>query len=160
MKCQLIVWVCALFIMSCSSDDDGGSKAPSIVGTWELSKANSEFPLDLNNDDTFSTDLLSSELPCFKTTIVVNADASYTQTTTEVTVKFETTVNEIVVTATCAGTSITESGTWSLDGSQLTFDSANDDPETVGIGLTETTLSFSDTIEGFDQKLSLEFTRQ
>ncbi|WP_298541707.1 lipocalin family protein [uncultured Aquimarina sp.] len=148
----------ALFFTSCSSDDDGGDPTTvSLVGTWELTSASGALPVDLDMDGNASTNLLD-ELSCFEDTITVS-DNTYSQEVTEITVNVDILVQPPVVTADCTGTILNETGTWSLDGNELTFAGAGLDPKTVTITLTNTTLSFTDEVEDLGA-VALVFTRQ
>ncbi|MDH7445405.1 lipocalin family protein [Aquimarina sp. 2201CG14-23] len=150
----------ALFFTSCSSDDDNGGDPTtiSIVGTWQLTSASGVLPVDLNMDGMASTNLLE-ELPCFEDTITVSDDNTYSQDVTEITVNVDTSGPLPVVTAECTGNTLTETGTWSLDGDELTFTPTGMNVNTVTIVLTETTLSFTDTVADLGQ-VALVFTRQ
>jgi len=149
----------ALFFTSCSSDDDNGGDPTtvSLVGTWKLTSASGALPVDLNMDGTASTNLLE-ELSCFEDTIEVSDDNTYSQNVTEIDVSITPGVPP-VVTADCTGTILDETGAWMLDGDQLTFTPTGMDSKTVTIVLTETTLSFTDTVEDLGQ-VALVFTRQ
>ncbi|MFD2564058.1 lipocalin family protein [Aquimarina rubra] len=150
----------ALVFTSCSNDDDGGDVNPdtvSLVGTWELTSASGALPLDLDMNGTASSNLLD-ELPCFEDTIIVNDDNTYDQTASELDVNVEIGVPP-VVTASCTGVTLTETGTWNLDQDQLTFAPSGMDAKTVTITLTETTLSFTDVVEDLGE-VALIFTRQ
>ncbi|WP_378181691.1 lipocalin family protein [Aquimarina sp. SS2-1] len=150
----------ALVFTSCSNDDDGGDVSPdtvSLVGTWELTSASGALPLDLDMNGSASSNLLD-ELPCFEDMIVVNDDNTYDQTASELDVNVELGVPP-VVTASCTGMTLTETGTWSLEGDQLTFEANGMDPRTVTITLTETSLSFTDVVEDLGE-VALIFTRQ
>ncbi|MBW1294696.1 lipocalin family protein [Aquimarina litoralis] len=151
--------ICFVFIFtSCSNDDDGGgSDMVSLVGTWELTSATGALPVDLDMDGNASTNLLE-ELSCFEDTIVVNDDSTYTQDVTEITVDVEPGIPP-VITADCTGNTLMETGAWSLDGDQLTFTPTGMDPTMVTVILTQTTLSFTDTVEDLGQ-IDLVFTRQ
>ncbi|WP_299432493.1 lipocalin family protein [uncultured Aquimarina sp.] len=154
----------ALFFSSCSSDDDnsgdngGDPTTVSLVGTWKLTAATAAQSVDLNMDGTVSDNLLE-ELPCFEDTIMVNDDNTYDQNVEEVVVNVEMVGPLVVVTADCTGTTLNETGTWSLDGDKLTFTPTGMDPKEVTITLIETTLSFTDAVEDLGD-VALVFTRQ
>ncbi len=149
-----------LFFTSCSSDDDTSDNPDdvSLVGTWRLTSASGAFPVDLDMNGSASTNILE-ELPCFKDVITVNADNTYSQDVTEIIVDIDITVQPPVITADCTDAMLTQTGTWTLEEDQLTFTPAGMDPKTVTITLTETTLSFTDNVESFDN-VALVFTRQ
>lgn len=148
----------ALIFTSCSNDDDGNvSDMVSLVGTWELTSATGGLPVDLDMDGNASTNLLE-ELSCFEDVITVNEDDTYNQDVTEITVNVEPGIPP-VVTASCTGNTLMETGSWSLDGDQLTFTPTGMDPTTVTITLTQTTLSFTDTLDDLGE-IDLIFTRQ
>ncbi len=154
----------ALFFTSCSSDDDnvdnggGDSVEVSLVGTWELTSAEVAVTLDLNMDGTVSPNLLD-ELSCFEDTIIVSDDNTYSQSMSEVAVEVEMVGPLVVVTADCTGTMLAITGAWILEGDQLTFTPEGVDSKTVTVTLTETTLSFTDTVDDFGE-VALVFTRQ
>ncbi|AXT51447.1 hypothetical protein D1818_11615 [Aquimarina sp. BL5] len=64
----------------------------------------------------------------------------------------------LVVTVDCTGVILDETGTWSLDGNELTFAGTGLDSKTVTITLTDTTLSFTDEVEDLGA-VALVFTR-
>ncbi|MBQ4818721.1 lipocalin family protein [Aquimarina sp. MMG016] len=159
MKIRVVfLFVVSLGLFSCSSDDDAPSVMGSLVGTWELTSVTGGIPVDLNMDGTPSTNLLQ-ELPCFKDTLVVNDDNTYSQDVTDIDVSVDTSGPFPIPIVECTGLILMETGTWSLVGDQLTFTPEGQDPTIVAIMLTETTLSFSDTVEGLGQ-VALMFTRQ
>lgn len=87
------------------------------MGTWKLTSASGTLPFDLNMNGTASANLLE-ELPCFEDTIVVSEDNTYDQKMTEIEVNTD---SFPVITANCTGNTLTKTGTWMLDGDQLTF---------------------------------------
>ena len=151
--------ICFVFIFaSCSNNDDGNVfDMVSLAGTWELTSATVALPVDLNMDGNASTNLLE-ELSCFDNEIVVNNDNTYAQSVTEINAEIVPGIPP-VVTAICTGNLLMVTGVWSLEGDQLTFEPEGEESTTVPITLTETTLSFTDTLEDLGQ-IDLVFTRQ
>ena len=121
----------ALLFASCSSDDDNDSP-PSIVGSWALVELNAAIPIDLNNDGTADSNILK-ELPCFTSNGAFTADGKFLLTITNV--KAEE-VNGVMVYS-CDG-SVSSSGTYVLNGNQLTTTTDGPEPET-----TTTTIDLS-----------------
>ncbi|MGB3345257.1 MAG: hypothetical protein WBA61_15215 [Aequorivita sp.] len=124
MKRLLSILFIAVLFASCSSDDDNDS-APTIVGSWTLVELNAAIPVDLNNDGTADTNILK-ELPCFKGNGAFTADGKFLLTISSV--KAEE-VNGVLV-YTCDG-SIASSGTYVLNGNQLTTTTDGPEPETT-----------------------------
>jgi len=156
MKLKLFLFAFLFVFLSCSSDDETTSNEVSLVGTWELSSAKGSLSLDLNQDGLTSNSLLD-ELPCYKHTIVVKDDNTFTEESIGVKVDAEVTS---AITAECLDTFLNKEGGWALDKDRLTFGYVPaDDTKTVTIVVTETTLSFTDNFEGLGS-LALEFTRK
>lgn len=150
----------ALIFTSCSNDEEDEvqvSDMVSLVGTWELTSATGSLPVDLDMDGSASTNLLE-ELPCFEDVITANEDETYNRNATETDVNVEPGIPP-VVTASCTGNMLMETGSWSLDGDQLTFTPSGMEPKTVTITLTQTTISFTDTLEDLGE-IDLIFTKQ
>ncbi len=156
MKLKIFLFAFSIALISCSSDDETTSNEVSLVGTWELSSAIGSLALDLNQDGTTSTNLLE-ELPCFKDTIVVNDDSTFTQESVQLDINAE---SFPIITAECLDALLNREGAWALDKDRLTFGyTPGDDTKTVTIVVTETTLSFTDSIENIGS-VDLEFKRK
>ena len=109
----------AILFASCSSDDDNNSSEKTIVGAWTLTEANLAIPQDFNGDGTADRNF-KNEVPCFVGTVSFTGEGTYSQTFSEV----DPTTFE------CTGT-IATTGTYSLDGDQLTTTNDDPDPETT-----------------------------
>ena len=114
MKRLMSVLCIAILFASCSSDDDSSSSENRLEGSWTLTQANLEAPLDLNNDGTADPNFIV-EVPCFEGDITFTANGDFTQNFSDVDIQ-EVNGETTVV---CNGT-ITNSGTYELDGNQLT----------------------------------------
>lgn len=125
MKRLMSVLFIAILFASCSSNDDNGSSETTIVGAWTLTEANLAVPIDFNNDGTANRNFLN-EVPCFEGTIAFTGNATFAQTFStveEVEVNGQTTFQ-------CTGTNAT-TGTYNLDGDQLTTITNEPDPTTT-----------------------------
>lgn len=131
MKRLMSVLFIAILFASCSSDDDS-SFANSIVGVWTLTEANLELPQDFNNDGTVDSNF-KNEVPCFESTTAFTADGTYTQSFSNV----EAVELNGETTYVCNGSTNT-SGTYVLDGNQLTTTTSGSTPE-----VTTTTIDLS-----------------
>ncbi len=126
-------------VFSCSSDDSSDNESENntegtndLVGTWNMTDVRfTENLLDptLNLADEI-VDFLAEE-NCYLASFTFNADGTLTSSNS---------VNYIVPDATPTGLSVdcptesdTDSGTWSLEGNQLTLTDENDVSETLTI---------------------------
>lgn len=131
MKRLMSVLFIAILFASCSSDDDSSSEN-SIVGAWTLTEANLEVPQDFNNDGTADRNF-KNEVPCFEGTVAFTADGTFTQSFSNVE-PVELNGETIYV---CNGSTNT-SGTYMLDGNQLTTTTTGTTPD-----ITTTTINLS-----------------
>ncbi|MDC8002100.1 lipocalin family protein [Aequorivita todarodis] len=143
MKRLMSVLLIAILFASCSSDDDNNDPPQAtIVGAWTLTEANVEIPMDLNGDGTADRNFMN-EVPCFVGTVAFTGNGTFSQTFS--------TLEEVVVngqtTYTCNGTTAT-TGTYTLNGNQLTTTTDEPDPVT-----TTTTINLS----GNTLKATIEF---
>lgn len=108
-----------LLYWSCSSDDNGGGEQePSpAVGTWQLVELNINPPQDIDMDGN-PTDNILAELPCATGTIVIDEDGSWSSTIENLSI---TTITGGLFIINCSGTSSDSSGSWLLQGNQLTL---------------------------------------
>lgn len=117
MKRLVSILFIAILFASCSSDDDSPSQK-SIVGAWILAEANVENAIDINGDGSADRNFLK-EVPCFVGTLAFTGDGNFSQTFSEVaSVTFE-----------CIGT-VANSGTYTLNGDQLTTTISGPEPTT------------------------------
>ncbi|AFL80467.1 hypothetical protein Aeqsu_0966 [Aequorivita sublithincola DSM 14238] len=139
MKKLMSILFIAVFFASCSSDDDNDAVESSIVGAWTLKEANVENPMDINGDGTADPNFMN-EVPCFVGTLSFTGDGIYAQTFSNLIV--EEVNGEISVE--CDGT-VASTGTYSLNGDQLTVTTTGPDPttETRTIDLNGNTLKGS-----------------
>lgn len=108
-----------LLYWSCSSDDNGGGEQePSpAVGTWQLVELNINPPQDIDMDGNPTGNILA-ELPCATGTIVIDEDGSWSSTIENLSI---TTITGGLFIINCSGTSSDSSGSWLLQGNQLTL---------------------------------------
>ncbi len=108
-----------LLYWSCSSDDNGGGEQePSpAVGTWQLVELNINPPQDIDMDGNPTGNILA-ELPCAAGTIVIDEDGSWSSTIENLSI---TTITGGLFIINCSGTSSDSSGSWLLQGNQLTL---------------------------------------
>lgn len=136
MKNAMYLFVLTLFIAGCSSDDDNGSEN-NLLGAWILTEVNLPLPLDLNEDGTPSTNVMD-EFSCFQGSISFQGNGEYAQNLSTL---VETEVNgETVITC---GDPIITTGTYELEGNQLTTVDSNGISNTTTINLQQDTLSAS-----------------
>lgn len=138
MKRLMSVLFIAVLFAACSSDDDNNSEV-GIVGNWTLVELNAENPVDFNNDGTADRNIMN-EIPCYEGDASFTADGNYRLSLSNVSAEE---VNGIWV-IDCVGHSV-NSGTYVLNGNQLTTTPNNPDEEsdTTTIDLRGNTASFS-----------------
>ena len=134
MKRLMSVLFIAVLFAACSSDDDNSSE-PSIVGSWTLIELNAENPMDFNNDGTADRNILN-EIPCYEGHASFTADGNYLLTLSNVNAEEV----EGVWNIDCDGNSV-NSGTYVLNGDQLTTNPDNPEEET-----STTTIDLSNNI--------------
>ena len=147
MKRLLSVLFIATLLASCSSDDDSSSAGATIVGAWTLTEANLAIPQDFNNDGTADRNFMD-EVPCFEGDLTFTAEGAFTQNFSKVEVQV---INDETVYV-CNGT-ITSTGTYELDGNQLTTTTNTTTPEitTTTIDLNGNTLKASFGFDSFGE---------
>ena len=113
----LLALVCLIF--SCSSDDNGGNEPQTndAVGTWRLTELNINPPQDINMDGN-STGNILDELSCAIGTINISDDGTWDSDIENLSI---TLVTGDLFIINCAGSVTRNSGTWILQGSQLTL---------------------------------------
>lgn len=136
-----VLFIAILFV-SCSSDDDSSSSQNRLEGSWTLTEANLAVPIDFNNDGAADRNFME-EVPCFEGDITFNANETFTQNFSDAGPQE---VNGEIVWV-CNGT-ITNTGTYELDGDQLTTTTGTTQPE-----VTTTTIY----LDGNTLKASFEF---
>lgn len=136
MKKLLSLLAIALFVVSCSGDDDGGDSTDvGLAGTYNLTGYTFDEAVDVNLDGTASTDFFA-ELPCFTAVATFNANGSFTSVTDEIV--FDITPTGATVDC---GDPESNTGTWSLSGNQLTVVS-DGDTDVQEITLTASTITY------------------
>lgn len=137
MKRIMSILFIAILFASCSSDDDNNSQ-PSIVGSWTLVELNAENPMDFNNDGTAERNIMN-EIPCYEGHASFTADGNYLLTLSNLNVEEA----NGVFTITCDGNSV-NSGTYLLNGNQLTTNPDNPEEETstTTISITNNTVRY------------------
>lgn len=142
MKRIMIALFTTVLLASCSSDDDNANAQDAIVGSWTLIEANSQFPIDLNNDGTADPNFMI-EVPCFKGSISFTDTARFSRTFSMIQIE------EIngVPTFTCDGNEVL-TGTYEIVGSQIKL--TIDGPE-------PTIASYAYVLEGDILKFTMPF---
>ncbi len=136
MKNIMYLFILTLFIAGCSSDDDTGSEN-NLTGAWVLAEVNLPLPLDLNGDGTPSTNVLD-EFSCFQGSLSFQGNGQYAQNLSTL---VETEVDgETVITC---GPPLITTGTYELEGNQLTTVDSNGISNTTTISLQQNTLRAS-----------------
>ncbi len=116
----VLALICATFIVfSCSSDDNGGpiDDDSAAIGTWRLTELNINPPQDINMDGNTTSNILE-ELPCATGTIIIDEDGSWSSTIENLSI---TTITGGLFIISCSGTQTQSSGSWLLQGNQLTL---------------------------------------
>ncbi len=139
MKRLMSVLFIAILFASCSSDDDNNPQEASLVGAWTLVELNAENPKDFNNDGTADRNIMN-EITCIKGNASFTADGNFLMTLSKVE---EEEINGIVI-YNCNG-NLVNSGTYTLNGDQLTVTINGPEPETstTTINLSGNTISVS-----------------
>lgn len=81
---KLIVLFAILFLVSCTTEDIDDNN--NVVGTWKLTTWTIDIPVDLNNDNSFSTNILdeincdNNETLVFDTKSIVSSNDSFNPT--------------------------------------------------------------------------------
>ena len=111
--------VCVFLLISCSSDDNGDSEPDNsaAVGTWTLIELNINPPQDIDMDGNSTSNILD-ELPCATGSIIINADGTWSSTIENLAIN---PVTGDLFFIDCAGNSTQSSGSWLLQGSQLSL---------------------------------------
>lgn len=132
-----VLFIAVLFA-ACSSDDDNNSKV-GIVGSWTLVELNATIPMDFNNDGTVDRNIMN-EIPCYVGHASFSAKGNYLLTLSNVNAEIGGGIWNID----CDVTSV-NSGTYVLDGNQLTTNPDNPDEETstTTIILSNNTVKYS-----------------
>ena len=113
----LLALACLMF--SCSSDDNGATEPETseAVGTWQLVELNINPPQDINMDGNTTSNILD-ELSCATGTITISEDGTWDSTIQNLSI---TTITGGLFIIDCAGNVTRSSGTWLLQGDQLTL---------------------------------------
>ncbi len=77
-----LIFTAIILLLSCSSDDGDEPAETSgfeLVGTWQLTQINVNEPIDVNNDQIASVNLLD-EVPCLEDTLILGQDFKWTST--------------------------------------------------------------------------------
>lgn len=132
-----ILFISVLFT-ACSSDDDNSSEA-SLVGSWTLVELNATSPIDFNNDGTADRNIMN-EIPCYEGHASFTADGNYLVTLSKLD---SGEVNGVLV-IDCVG-SLVDSGTYVLNGDQLTLNPINPEVESsiTTIDLNNNTVKYN-----------------
>ncbi|QAA82536.1 hypothetical protein EI546_12765 [Aequorivita sp. H23M31] len=138
MKRLMSVFFIAVLFVACSSDDDNKSQA-TLVGSWTLVELNAALPIDFNNDGTANRNIMK-EIPCYEGHASFTEDGNYLLTLSKVNAEIDGGIWNIE----CDG-SVVNSGTYTLDGDQLTINPDNPDEEssTTTIDLNNNTVRYS-----------------
>ena len=115
----LPLFAVACLLFSCSSDDNGVTEPePSpAIGSWQLIELNINPPQDINNDGNTTSNILA-ELPCATGTITISEDGTWDSNIENLSI---TPITGDLFIINCAGNVTRSSGTWLLQGSQLTL---------------------------------------
>lgn len=109
------IFMSALFMMSCSSDDDNGTDPlgpiNAVSGTYNLISFTAPTSEDLNEDGTLSANLVSESACYTEWSIQLNSNRSYT--------RIEKAINVNDGTINCTG--LTDTGTWDIQGNTVTL---------------------------------------
>ncbi len=119
-KSLLCLFLVVTLSSSCSEDSVNSDRPltqeqlDAITGLYNLQEYIINPPQDLNQDDTYSADLME-ELDCLSATIILRGDLSYSKYYESLDITFITNGQYAIF---CADY-ITENGTWDLDGDEI-----------------------------------------
>ncbi len=149
------LWIFIFLLISCSDDSDGSDEAltqeqlEAISGMYNLSEYRVNPPQDVNNDGTFSNDLMT-EMDCLSASILLREDFTYS--------KFYVSLNTTFITnglfAIFCGDNSSENGTWDLVNGQVVLSEEPATPYAInGMALT---VSSGQDLPGFQSQVFLK----
>lgn len=120
-KYALLLSLVALFQFACSSDDGGDqeevNQGAALAGNWALAEVTVSEPIDVNDDQNTSTNLLT-EVPCLTGTLTLTPDFTYQFS--EVLPQLISPITNDLYNVSCSDV-FTQSGSWSFSGTTLTL---------------------------------------
>ena len=124
-----VVLIFTFVLSSCSNDSEGSDRGltqdqlDAVSGMYNLSEYIVNPPQDLNNDGTFSQDLMS-ELDCLSTSIILRADGTYSKFYVDLNITF---ITNGLYTILC-GDNASAAGSWELVNNQIILSEEPDHP--------------------------------
>ena len=120
----ILLLTAGAFLISCGSDDESGdtNEPALVVGVWDLVELNVGPAQDLNQDGTANDNLLD-ELNCISGTLTINAAGTWGLDLSGVTI---TSITGDLYDIQCNPNQGTNSGSWELQGNQLTLFQGSD----------------------------------
>lgn len=115
---KVIILVLTLVIISCSDDDGGTEPNPNfdlVVGAWNLSELTISPEQDIDEDGTFTTNILE-ELPCISGQIILREDNTWAFNGVDVII---TTITGGLFKFFCSEEIRSSDGNWDLQGNTV-----------------------------------------
>ncbi len=112
---KIFLLFCFVSLLSCSDDDGGAEPNPNfdlVVGSWDLSELTISPEQDINEDGTF-TDNILEELPCISARITLSRDNTWSYSGNDVVI---TTITGGLFKFFCSDVVRTEGGNWDVQG--------------------------------------------
>lgn len=147
---KLVFSLLAIFTLvftSCSSDDDNNNNSTTVEGTWKLTAWSVEDAIDINNDGTANTNLLT-EMNCYNnenlvfsgSNVVTYVGDSYA----DITFDIDASTNAYTYTVDCVSESQVDPATYTRNGSVLviTFDDDEGEEDSLVATINGNTISF------------------
>ncbi|MET1260136.1 hypothetical protein ABV409_12365 [Flagellimonas sp. DF-77] len=121
LKFAVLLSLVAFVQFACSSDDGGGqeevNQGAALAGNWALAEVNVSEPIDVNDDQNTSSNLLT-EVPCLTGTLTLTPDFTYQLS--EVLPQLISPITNDLYNVSCSDV-FTRSGSWSFSGTTLTL---------------------------------------
>lgn len=140
-----------ILLLSCSSDDgpSGNNMNDAIVGTWNLVELNISPAQDIDGDGTPSSNVLT-ELDCVSGTLTFRDDNLWNLAFDSVSV---TSITGGLFNIRCSNFTSTASGSWQLQGNQLTLFFQNGTSIFYTLNGTRLTNTIGEDLPGFSSEV-------
>ncbi len=141
-KNWILLAIATMTLFACSTDNEGNNdelETSALVGTWNMTDV--RFSEDPNDSTLILADELVDQLVqenCVLVSFTFNADGTVSSTDKLNFIEFN--AGPMGLEVSCPTESESETGTWTLEGDQLTVDDGSGTTETLTIGLEGNTL--------------------